>query len=351
MKALLRILGFALAFALLGLAATKLVVRVPPNALAVRVSKLRGGVEPRDFTCGLYLSLPGLHAWYMLDGVSQRIAFGPHPDREGDRPSLEIRTRDNNTVQLESTVTYRVRPGEAHALVREGLEHDYRVRAASTVEDVLRAELRNLSSEDWFDTSRRLAELARIKPMIEEAFAALHLELGDVLIHSSAFPSAFEKKLQEKQIYYQQALLSNAERDVEDAQAEAGLTVTETESEEKKSLAEWNKRLQQARSESLIELSEIMPRSERYEKETHASADLSYGRLVGEGELELERAKAEGERLRVEALAGEGGRVYLAMRAAEVLTLESVELDAGDPRVPLFFDLDQMTRILIGGPR
>jgi regulator of protease activity HflC (stomatin/prohibitin superfamily) len=287
----------------------------------------------------------------MLDGISQRIAFGPHPEREDDRPSLEIRTRDNNTVQIEATVTYRIKAGEAHELVREGLEHDYRARAASTVEDVLRAELRNLSSEDWFDTSRRLEELARIEPMIEGAFDALHLLLGDVLIHSSTFPSAFEQKLQEKQIYYQQALLSNAKRDVEDAQAQAGLTVTETESEEKKSLAEWNKRLQEARSSSLIELAEILPRAERYEKETHASADLACERLVGEGELDLERAKAEAERLRIQALAGEGGRLYLAMRAAQALTLESVELDAADPRVPLFFDLDQMTRILIGGPR
>jgi len=348
-KALKRILAFAACFALLGFAATKLLVRVPPNALGVRVSKLGGGIEPRDFPCGLYLAVPGLHAWYMLDRVSQRIEFGPEPQREADRPSLEIRTRDNNMVRIDATVTFRVRAGEAHQLVREGLEHDYRLRAASTVENVLRAELRNLSSEDWFDTARRLEELARIEPAIREAFAALHLELGHVLVHTSSFPGAFEQKLQEKQIYYQKALLSNAKRDVEDAQAQAGLTLKETESEEKKSLAEWDKRLQEARSESLIALAGIVPRAERYERETRAAADLAYDRMVAEGELALDRAEAEGQRLRVQALAGEGGRIYLAMLAAQKLNLASVELDSADPRVPLLFDLDAVMETLIGG--
>jgi regulator of protease activity HflC (stomatin/prohibitin superfamily) len=348
-RALGRILAFGLFFALLGFGATKLVVRVPPNALGVRVSKLGGGIEARDFPCGLYLAVPGMHAWYMLDRVSQRVGFGPEPKGEGDRPSLEIRTSDNNTVRIDATVTFRVRAGEAHMIVREGLEHDYRLRAASTVEDVLRAELRNLSSEDWFDTERRLAELARIEPAIRASFAALHLDLGEVLIHTSAFPAAFEQKLQEKQIYYQKAQLSSAKRDVEDALAEAGLMQKETESEEKKSLAEWDKRLQEARSESLIALTDVVPQAERYDRETRAKADLAYEQLVSEGQLALERASSENERLRIQALSGEEGRLYLAMLAARSLNVSSVELDPADPRVPLLFDLDGVVKTLIGG--
>ncbi len=349
MKALGRILAIGLVLALLGLGATKLVVRVPAHALGVRSSKLGGGIEARDFPCGLYLALPGLHAWYLLERTSQRVEFGPDSDAFDQRPSLEIRTRDNNTVRIDATVTYRILPGEANRIVREGLEHDYRQRAASTVEDVLRAELRNLSSEEWFDTTRRLEELARIEPAIRSAFAALHLELGDVLIHSSTFPTAFEQKLQEKQIYYQKAQLSSAKRDVEDALARVGLMQKETESEEKKSLAEWNKRLQEARSQSQIALAEVVPQAERDAREKRALADLAYGRLTAEGELALERAASDGERLRIEALAGESGRIYLAMLAARGLNLSSVELDASDPRVPLLFDLDGVVKTLIGG--
>jgi len=350
MKHLVRILGFAALFALLGLGASRLVIDVPPHAIGVRSSKWGGGIAARDFGAGLHLAVPGLHDWYLLDGTSQRIDYGP-AKQVAARPALEIRTLDNNPVQVEATVTYRIRPGEAHALVGAGLEKAYQERAASTAEDVLRAELRRLSSEDWFDTDRRLAELARIKPLVAAALDELHLQLGDVLLHSSAFPASFEEKLQEKQIYYQKAELSKAQRAVENAQADAGLYSQQTESQEKQLVAEWDKRLQTARSESDRALAEVLPRAEAFARETRAQADLDYSRRIAEGQLELDRAKAEAERLRLGALSGDAGRMYVAKLAAENLRFESVELDAADPRVPLLFDLDEVMKTLIGGER
>jgi regulator of protease activity HflC (stomatin/prohibitin superfamily) len=354
-KHLARTLAFAALFALLGLGASHVTIRIPAQAVGVRSSKWGGGFEERDFAAGMHLAVPGLHDWYLLDGTSQRIDFGGPPEgAEGAtgaeaRPALEIRTLDNNQVKIEATVTFRIRAGEAHELVRDGLELDYRRRAATTAEDVLRAELRHLSSEDWFDTERRLAEVARLAPLIDAELAALHLELGRVILHTSGFPASFEEKLQEKQIYYQKAELSKAKRAVEDAQADAGLFSAETESLEKQRLAEWNKTLQEARSAAERALAEVLPRAKAYERETRAQADLEHDRLIAEGRLAHERAQAEAERLRYEALAGEAGRLYIARLAAQNLAIESVEMDASDPRVPLLFDLDEVTKTLIGG--
>ncbi|MEM7306436.1 MAG: SPFH domain-containing protein [Planctomycetota bacterium] len=347
MTALSRTLGFAAFFALAGLGGAKATIRISPETIGVRASKWGGGIEPRDFGCGMYLALPGRHDWYLLEAGSQTLDFGPNP-AHGERASLEIRTLDNNTVKVEATVTFRIRPGEGHSILREGLETEYKSRAASTVEDVLRAELRNLSSEDWFDTDRRRTEVARIEPLIESAFAELHLELGHVLIHNSSFPAAFEEKLQEKQVYNQLALLENAKRGVQDAEAEAGMISMETESAEKRDKAEAGKLLQEAKSTAGLAISEIVARAKRYDGETRAQADLEYERLVVEGQSELDRAKAEGERLRLEALATPGGRVYLAREAARNLNIDSVELDASDPRMPLLLDLDQLSDLLIG---
>ena len=348
MKGLLRTLVFAVVFALLGLGAARATIRIPPEAIGVRASKWGGGIESKDFGCGLYLALPGRHDWYLLDAGSQTLGFGPGFAGEGGRPTLEIRTQDNNTVKIEASVTFRIRSGQAHSILREGLETEYRRRAASTVEDILRAELQSLTSEDWFDTDRRLAELARIEPLIDAAFAELHLELGHVMLHSSSFPAAFEEKLQEKQVINQLTLLEDAKRDLQDAEAVAGMISKETESEEKRYLAEADKRLQEERSTAGLEISRIIARANRYQGEVRAQADLEYERLVAEGQLELDRALAESERLHLEALSGDGGRLYLAREAAQNLKVASVDLDASDPRVPLLLDLDELSELLIG---
>ena len=353
MKALLRTLIFALVFAGLGLAAARATVRVPAQAVGVRASKWGGGVETRDYTCGLYRSAPGLDQWYMLEAGFQTLTFGGEVQdgTAGRRLALEIRTQDNNTVKIDATVTYRIRRGEAHRIVLDGLQTEYRLRAALTVEDILRSELQNLSSEDWFDTDLRRAEIARIQPRIAEAFRVLHLELGDILIHSSSFPASFETKLQEKQILAQLALLESAKSALEDAKGVAELISAQTESEIKRTVADADKRLQEVRSATGLEITTILARAERYQRETKAQANLTYDRLVAEGKLELDRAAAEGERLALEALASEGGRMYLASEAATKLKIDHVELDATDPRVPLLLDLDQLTSLLIGGTR
>ncbi len=349
MKHLFRVLLFAAVFALLGRGAAHVLVRIPAGTVGVRAVKWGGGIEERDFGCGLELGIPGLHEWYLLEAGSLALSFAAKPSQPGDRGPLEIRTRDNNSVKIEATIAYRIRAGEAHMLVREGLEKDFKRRARSTVEDALRAELGNLTSEDWFDTDRRLAELARIEPLIDDAFGEFHLDLLSLQIHSSTFPAAFEEKLQEKQVYAQTAKLSAAKRLVEDAGAEAGRIIKETEAAEKKALAEADKRLQEEKSASLLAVTTITARASRYDRETRAQADLRYERLVAEGQLALDQASAEGERLRLAALAGDGGELYLAREAARNLRIDRVELDATDPRVPLLLDLDELSGILIGG--
>ena len=170
-----------------------------------------------------------------------------------------------------------------------------------------------------------------------------------MLIHAATFPANFEEKLQEKQVSHQMSLLYQAQRDVEDAEAQVGLISAQTESELKRYVAEANKLLEEVRSASLLEKTEILMRASLYDRETRAAADLAHAQLVSEGQLALDRARAEADRLRLEALAGDGGRIWLAARAAEKLKIDTVELDASDPRVPLLLDVDELSGLLIGG--
>lgn len=345
---LLRTLTFGLLFTVLTLGSTRLVARVAPGHIGVRTSKWGGGISAEDFDTGFHLALPMIHEWTMLDAGTHVVSFTRDVRVPEDRPSLEIRTKDNNSVKIDVTVTYRIRRGEAHRVVASGLAVDYRPRARSTVEDILRAELGALTSEDWFSTERRLQELERIAPIVDAAFAQFHLELGDILIHSASFPANFEQKLQEKQISYQMSLLFQAQRGVEDAEAEVGMISAQTQSEEKKYVAEANRLLEEVRTENLLEVTRILAGASQADRETRAQADAEYARLVSEGQLEVERAQADAEATRLAALGGDGGRIWLAARAAEKLKLDTVELDASDPRVPLLLDVGELAQLLIG---
>jgi hypothetical protein len=67
------------------------------------------------------------------------------------------------------------------------------------------------------------------------------------------------------------------------------------------------------------------------------------------GDRAMAQAEALKESLMMKALAGGGGRYWLAQRAASNLNIGRVTLDPGDPRVPSVLDLDGMVRMLVGG--
>jgi hypothetical protein len=70
--------------------------------------------------------------------------------------------------------------------------------------------------------------------------------------------------------------------------------------------------------------------------------------MTAEGQLALDQARALRDQLRNEALGTRGGRIFLALQAAENLAVPTVTLNSNDPRVPLVLDLDELTGVLVG---
>ena len=91
--------------------------RVMPSQVGVRTSAT-SGVLAEDLSPGWHWRIPGIHklivlpaSYFMLDYTN---------DDRGPQKPLIIRTKDNNTVEVDVSVPMRIKPGEAHNVVDAG---------------------------------------------------------------------------------------------------------------------------------------------------------------------------------------------------------------------------------------
>lgn len=176
------------------------------------------GIYPEDLLPGLHWEVLGLHEIYE---VPTRYLFIKYT---GDQ-ALSIRTKDNNTVTVDVSVPYRVSPGEAWRIAEAGNHIQdgsgaYRFErfARQSADDVLRAHLANLSSEDFYNTERRMEVANESLAALNEKLAAYHLEAEAVLLRAAYFRPEFEKQLAQIQLNEQMKLLDGAKQKVADKQ-------------------------------------------------------------------------------------------------------------------------------------
>ncbi len=332
--------------------------RIEPGVIGVKQNMWgAAGVIQKDHMVGYHYGVTGVHKWYALDRRTHFLTFTQAEDQVGgsrrhanaqEEPPLEIRTRDNNPVSVDVTVTYKIIPGEAHMIVAEGQKDAYKSRVASQVRGVLREELAVLIPRDFVNTDMRLDLAQSILPTLEQELAGLHVRPEAILIRAVRFLPGFESKLQETQLTQQKAELAKSKRKVEDAMGATGKIEKETEAMAKELRASWDKRLQEASSNNQVLVATILAEAEIYLNRVRPQADAQYETLVADGQLAVDKAEALRDELRNAALDTQGGRILQARDAANNLDFESVTLNSNDPSVPSIIDIDELTNLLIG---
>jgi regulator of protease activity HflC (stomatin/prohibitin superfamily) len=325
-------------------------VRVPPGTFGVKQANFGGGgLAAQDFGPGLHFGVRGLTEWHFVDSTTKVLAFAW--ESEGaPHPMLELRTKDGNVAQLGISVPYRVKRGEAHLLVAEGLKHAWNQRVKSTVEKVLLQEFANLSSADLAVTDTRIERCALTLPKLNALLSAFHVEAESILITGVMFGQEYEKKLQQVQLTRQTALLSNAQMEVEKQRVVNNKNTDEIDASEKAIRAEMDLAIAEQYAVGRRKIVEIDLEARDYDRRRRSEAQAEYDRLVAEGERGLLRAEQVKEELANEVYDSAGGRLLLARQAAENLNIRQVTLNSNDPRVPSVLDLDELVSILVGKP-
>ncbi len=342
------LLALLVSLALLGLGALCL-ERVPPGAVAVRQVTwgASAGIVPRDYTTGMVFALRARSRWHRLDGRTHVVHFA-WASEGGTRPILEVRTREGNAASVAVSVPYRIRSGEAHAIVAEGAKALWRDRAEAKMGHLLSTELAELTSDEWADVDARQARAAAALARLREELRALHVEPEAVQLGTVFFPPMYEQALMKERLERQtlsteRSLARRASRRLANERV-----AQELSAEEDVARARWLRTIQEERL-SLEALTAAERRATAGAVHALATeAEERYQSLVSDGSLALAEAQAEKERLAAQALATPGGRVRLAQRAASGLRFSRLSLDSSDPRVPTVFDLDGMVNLLMG---
>lgn len=195
-----------------------LLARVEPGQIAVRRSAA-GGVDREDLGPGWRLRVPGYHKLTYLP--SSYFFLDYTEDAVGPQESLQIRTKDNNTVLLDVSVPVRIKPGHAHDVVATGNHvkdadgrYRYQRLAEQATVSVLREELANLDSVGFYSTERRVEISNKALALLNQSLDQLHLEAQAVLIRAVRFRTEYERQLQAIQLNEQNKLLDGAREKV-----------------------------------------------------------------------------------------------------------------------------------------
>ena len=255
---------------------------VGPNEIGVRQSAT-SGVLDEDLGPGWHMSIPGLHKiikvpsnYFMLDFTTDEI---------GPQKPLVIRTKDNNTVELDISIPIRIKPGEAHALVSAGnhvQDSDGRYRymrlAEETATSVLREEMAVLDSVGFYSTDRRLATQDAALKTLNKQLAPMHLEAQAVLVRAVRYRDEYEKQLQQIQLNEQNKLLDAASQKLANVQQTLDNYQQGTNAQVAQRQQEWGAkqaRLERAYQIGLLDVVDATPGAARAKLAALAPADVS----------------------------------------------------------------------------
>ncbi|MDP6849960.1 MAG: SPFH domain-containing protein [Planctomycetota bacterium] len=330
--------------------------RIPPDVIGIKQARWGGGgIIPEDNLAGFKLGISGYHLWHYLPRETHFLHFTKSRPAgrtltliDSWKPSQEIRTRDNNVVSVDISIPYHIIPGQGFKVVQDGLKHEYRDRVQSTVERVIRSELSTLSSEDFQDTDSRLKRTQQILPILNVQLAEFYCKAEGILIRRFGFSNQYEDKLQEKQLLRQKANLDQALAMQANEQKVVNLIERQIVAAEKALNADWDFKLQDKQSEYQVLLADIAAKAQVYSATKRAEGEAQRDINIAEGRLALDQSEAIRNELRTSALNSEGGRILLALEAADNLSIPTVTLNSDDPSVPMLLDLGTMTRLLVG---
>jgi hypothetical protein len=374
---------------------------VAPNEIGVRTSAA-SGVLAEDLAPGWHVRIPAIHKLILLP--SNYFMLDYTNDDRGPQKPLAIRTKDNNTVELDVSVPLRIKPGEANQLVAAGnhiTDPDGRFRyqrlAEETATSVLREQMATLDSVGFYSTDRRLAASAKALESLNRQLAAMHVEAQAVLVRAVRYRPDYEKQLQTIQLNEQNKLLDAASQKLATVQQSLDNYVQGTSAQVSARTQDWVKRqaeLERAYQVGLLAVADATPGAARaklaqlaaadvealrqeaakifgldpasvsdghlvgikniqaetleYKNRITASADALEGRLTAEGNAMVAKVQGEYE-TKLNALLGTpAGKAYVAWQAADNVEFSKALTFSSADGIPPVLRLRQFAEQFMG---
>lgn len=356
------------------------------------------GLHKQDLAPGYHLELVGLQRVYRLPSRYLQIDYG-HDN------AFSVRTKDNNTIQLDVSIPYRIKPGEAWKVMHAGNhlevgDSKYRFQrfAEQTATSVLREHLAELQTEDFYNTDRRLAVSNDALKVLNTKLAAYNLEARTILIRATYFRDEYETQLAQIQLNEQQKLLDGAKRAVAERQQDFDNYEQETNAMVSANEQEWAQKIAQldrayqvgsidtgddrtpgvarkklgAMAEEqrkllvtaatqvlgveedritdahLLGIKNVEAEKTEYGQRVNAEAEAVAARLVAEGDAKVAVIRGVYESRLNQLLASPAGRAYVAYQVAENVNFADTLTFSSSDGLPSVLNLGNLAKGLMG---
>lgn len=290
-------------------------VYVEPNEFGIKVVKIgvHKGVQESVFGPGLAFRIPfGMQEIYTLPRSTQVLELtnktgtvrdGIHVDREA-----KIQTSDGFFVDVDATILYRIDDPYKVFTKLGPMDNYLQLGLLPKAEAVLKESLGQLTTEEFYDSSLRVAKSGLAETILNEKLKDEGLVVEHVLVRYFRYSDAIQDNIEAKKLQ-DQLVFTN---------------------ESKGRAAEQNQVLQRAMAEGayLVKVKEAEGDAYRVEKE--AERDLYVRQKEAEADLLVATAEAKGVELKNEAMQTLGADAMVAVKMADILKgLEVILLPAG----------------------
>jgi regulator of protease activity HflC (stomatin/prohibitin superfamily) len=309
-----------------GMLFLSLITKIHPDQVGVRTQNFaimgEKGVVKKDFdTPGWYRHFPAIDSWSIYDKTVQTLHMG-HGWKGA--PKLELVTADGYKVSLDVTVKYQIMSGKAHMLYQLlGPGNAYKDKVENETQDKCRRVFGKMSTEHFYNPEIREERTTQVLTILRESMSSRFIEITDLLIRDVAFDPQYERKIKQKKLADQEVELNRSQSRAVEFKGVTQKIVAEMNSEEKIIDQEKTLTLAKSKAENDVKAQKIATDYRRYVTEKRADADLIAAELDAKGQLLMDNAKAEGERLRNNAVAGKGGATLVALEAARNINIKS----------------------------
>jgi len=292
--------GVVVAFYVLSASCT---TYVPPNMVGVRqVYYGHGaGIRPETYGPGLHFIVAGAERLHLFPHDLQVINFSDSPSEVSARfraaPSIKIQTSDGYNVQLDVTVLYRLE--DAHRVfVESGPGRSFEDRLVIPRADrILRKTLGELNSEQFYQGPRRIEKARAAHDQLRDEVAPFGIRVDAVLVRRFVYDDKYQQLIEGRKIKDQTVFLRQAEAKAAIEQRKRDTIIAEGK-------AAVETELERGRAEV---------------EKLRAQADLYQRKKAADGKLLVELSDAKGTALENSALQGAGSENLVGLKMADAL--------------------------------
>jgi hypothetical protein len=253
--------------------------------------------------------------FYVLEKTLQTL------DMTG-QDSLKIKTIDGSDVYVALKVQYRITPEKANeVLSTSGPGGQYKIKwARDYVRSICRDHLGELTTEQFYDSSRRNAQIVKAKQEAKERLQRFGIQIDDIVIpQKPRFYAKYEELIKKKKLA-DQAVLEEQSKALAAVQIKETAKVDETA---KKNVAveQFRGEMQKKVIVAKAEAERVQRGADAYFKESTVGAEAEFYMLKQHAEATLARKKADAQGIEAlkKALEGDGGRNMVKLEYAKKL--------------------------------